>query len=992
MKNPVMLVALVAALFVSSAQAESSQSLWADVDAPGLSASAERTVEPIRFRSLSLDLSAMSDRLERASAQGAEVRGSDRELLLSLPHPDGHFVDFRVQRSGLLSPGLAKRYPEIRTYRGVAVDGSGQRVWLDVTPQGFHAMVRGHDGSWFIDPYWRDRSDVYVSYWREDLPRPLDLPNLQPPEGEPLSVEVIERFAGQRARGDELRTYRLAMAATGEYTQFHGGTVPLALAAIVTTMNRVSGIYEDELSVSFTLIANTDDVIYTNGATDPYTNNNGSTMLGENQANLDAVIGSANYDIGHVFSTGGGGIARLRSVCGTGIKARGVTGLGSPVGDPFDVDYVAHEIGHQFGGNHTFNNCSGSVGPIPYEPFSGSTIMAYAGICSTNLQSNSDAHFHTGNFDEISAFLLAGGASCGTVDSLDNQAPTVDAGTGGFTIPAETPFMLTGSATDPDGNGLRYRWEQHDLTSDNGPPLFRSFPATAEPVRLFPRLNDLLNNTTSVGETLPTSSRTMSFRLTALDDHAGGGGVDYDEVVFDVDGGSGPFLVTAPNTAVIWAGGASETVTWNVAGTDQAPVSCAAVDIDLSTDGGQNFDLSLASSTPNDGSETITVPGMVTSQARLRVRCSDNIFFDLSNTDFTIEVGNDDFSVVVSPATLEACVGQTAAVDVAVGQIGAFAETVSLAALGHGGSAAFSQNDQAPPFTSELELGGLVEGVFDVTVTGTASSGTRQDNLALTVLAPPATAPDLLGPADGASIDAVTVLLEWAAVSGVDQYLVEVDEQSDFASPVLSQTVTGTSLQVPEGLLQGSTDYFWRVSSQNGCGLQAGAPRQFTTSAISCQTVASTDLPKAISASGTPTVSSVLDFAAGGTIVDVDLVGLGITHSYVQDLTVTLSNPAGSSVVLLDQTCGSQNNVAIGFDDESELSPLSWPCPPTDGLSYQPENPLSALDGQDSNGIWTLTIDDGANQDGGSLDAWSLRVCIIQTPQEPLIFQDRFEP
>jgi hypothetical protein len=425
--------------------------LWQELDKARISHVGDRTVVPARYRALTLDLEAMSGRLARVAS-----RGEYDDWVVSLPHPDGQFVEFRLRRSSLLSPGLAKRYPEIRTYRGTAIDGSGARVWLDVTLQGFHAMVRGEEGSWFIDPYWRDRTDQYVSYWRRDLPRPLNVPNLQPPEGEPLPTEAIERFvdqrAGQRARGDELRTYRLAVAATGEYTQFHGGTVAQGLSAIVTTMNRVTGIYEDELSVSFTLIDNTDDVIYTNGATDPYTNNSGFTMLGQNQANLDSVIGSANYDIGHVFSTGGGGVASLRSVCSAGSKARGVTGLGSPVGDPFDVDYVSHEIGHQFGGNHTFNNCSGSVGPIPYEPFSGTTIMAYAGICNTNVQNNSDAHFHTGNFDEISAFLQAGGSNCGTVEALDNEAPTVDAGTGGFTIPAGTPFVLTGSANDPDGD------------------------------------------------------------------------------------------------------------------------------------------------------------------------------------------------------------------------------------------------------------------------------------------------------------------------------------------------------------------------------------------------------------------------------------------------------------------------------------------------------------------------------------------------------------
>jgi hypothetical protein len=314
---------------------------------------------------------------------------------------------------------------------------------------------------------------------------------------------------------------------------------------------------------------------------------------------------------------------------------------------------------------------------------------------------------------------------------------------------------------------------------------------------VFPQLSDVLNNTQTTGEVLPNASRTMSFRLTALDDNAGGGGVDYDEIVFDVDGGSGPFLVTVPNTAVTWTSGQTETVTWDVAGTDQAPVSCASVDIDLSTDGGQTFDVNLASTTPNDGSELITVPAVVTIDARLRVRCSDNIFFDLSNADFSIEAGADDFSVTVTPASLEACVGDTATADITVGQIGAFAETVTLSAAGHGGSTAFSLNDQSPPFDSELQLGNLSEGGFTVTVTGSATSGSKQDELALTVLDAPATAPALVNPADGAELGLGPVQLEWAAVAGATDYLVEIDDQPDFASPVLSQTVADTTFEVP---------------------------------------------------------------------------------------------------------------------------------------------------------------------------------------------------
>ncbi len=635
--------------------AQPAAALWRDVDERSFTPAGERWIVPQQYRVVELNAAALQGLLAAAPLEGTPA-AAESDVVLALPLPEGGFGRFRIVQSPVMAPELAAKFPEISTYAGQGLDDPTATTRLDWTPAGFHAIIFGLSGTVYIDPFSRNDTTHYISYYARDfVPSPDKRYEETLPFGadaEAMQAELAELVAeGVLApTGSELRTYRLAMAATGEYTTFHGGTVPLGLAAIVTSVNRVTGIYEREVAVRMVLIANNDLIVYTNPSTDPYTNSNGVTMLSQNQSNLDAVIGNANYDFGHVFSTGGGGVASLGVICRAGVKARGVTGSSAPVGDPFDVDYVAHEIGHQFGGNHSFNGNAGSCaggnrnGPTAYEPGSGSTIMAYAGICGAqNLQLNSDDYFHGVNLDEIVAYSTVGsGNGCPAVTDTGNDPPVVTLGLGGFTIPSQTPFTLTGSASDPNGDALTYNWEEFDLgpagapNNPLSPPFLRSWPSMARPARTFPRLSDLVNISTVIGEVLPNVTRVLNFRLTARDNRLGGGGVDSANVSFNVTTAAGPFAVTAPNTAVTWAGNSPQTVTWNVAGTTAAPVSCPTVDISLSTDGGFTYPIALALGVTNDGVQAVTTPNFATTSARVRVACANNIFFDISNANFTI--------------------------------------------------------------------------------------------------------------------------------------------------------------------------------------------------------------------------------------------------------------------------------------------------------------------------------------------------------------------
>ncbi|MFN0088440.1 MAG: reprolysin-like metallopeptidase [Blastocatellia bacterium] len=660
-----------------AAQQEAPDGLWKEAREEALrSRSAQRRIVPEAYRTVRLDREALKARLSEVPMEFTpEGRASASEI--TLPMPEGGYQRFRIVESPMMARELADQVPEIKTYAGQGIDDPAATVRFDVTPEGFHAIVFTVKGTVYIDPYARGDAEHYISYYKRDFSR----------EEEQLRCSVAqqaEALGETRSRkvvttGGTLHVYDLALAATGQYTNFFRQTgdsitqaQTRALAAMTTTMNRVNGLFERDLNVRMVFIANELSIIYTDPATDPYTDaspapnvgNNTGAIGGDNQTNLDSTIGNGNYDIGHVFGIGGGGNAGgIGTVCG-GSKGAGYTMQGNPTGDPFDIDFVAHEMGHQFGGTHTFNdnmNCDGTqyTAASAYEPGSASTIMGYAGICGTaNLQRNSDAYFHVRSVEQIVGKV--NGDACDVELATGNAAPATNAGPN-FTIPRQTPFALTATGSDPNGDALTFCWEQYDLGAaspaegDNGNrPIFRSYSPTVDATRTFPSLTYILNNanvppatytsgggTFLVGESLPSTNRTMRFQVAARDNRSSGGGLSSAEAQVTVTTSSGPFAVTQPNTPVSWPAGTTQTITWNVAGTTGAPVSCANVRLSLSTDGGLTFPVTIAASTPNDGSESFVVPSTVTTLARIRVQAVGNIFFDISDANFRIEPAAD---------------------------------------------------------------------------------------------------------------------------------------------------------------------------------------------------------------------------------------------------------------------------------------------------------------------------------------------------------------
>ena len=635
---------------------------WSKIDGAKISNSElQRKVNLKKYQTFELKLEELARELKEAPSVRIPLGKSSFKM--TFPDKNGQLVTYLIKEASVMHPDLARQFPNNRSYAGVSEKDHSRKIRFSVNEIGLHAMIMdGRNGIQYIEPLTKDKKN-YKVYDRSELEAWQDFQCLA--ENVQVSLEK-----GQAIKGTDdlkLRTYRMALAGTGEYAQYHidkqgAGSATdqakkaIVLAAMTTAVTRVNAVYENDLAISFQLVANNADLIFLDPDTDPYDNFDVSAMLGQNQTTCDDVIKPANYDIGHVFGTSTEAVSTLAVVCLDGAKARGTTGSPIPEGDNFYFDVVSHEIGHQFGANHTFNGDDGSCGQTDQrnsdtavEPGSGTTLMAYAGYCaSQNVQAHSDLYFHTVGIEEIRTYVTLGRGSNCPVESdliLNKNVPVVDAGQD-FTIPMGTPYKLVGQGSDADGDPITFCWEQVDNGITAIPPsstattgaLYRSqVPAMAES-RYFPSLKTLVNGViSSTWEVTPEVAREINFMLTVRDNNVEAGQVASDDLKVTVTGAAGPFLVTSQNTdQMVWTANTDETITWDVAGTNGNGVNVSMVNILLSTDGGKTFTTVLASNVPNDGSQMIKVPDTKAPQCFVMVEAVGNFFFSINTLSFSI--------------------------------------------------------------------------------------------------------------------------------------------------------------------------------------------------------------------------------------------------------------------------------------------------------------------------------------------------------------------
>jgi len=1004
----------VSFLMLFTAHLTIAQTTWKSVDEMSIKNRSvdNREIIPDHYETFQLDFARMRKSLKDAPKEDFSHKAQG--VTLDLPLPNGDLETFIFHESSCMSPILSKKFPSIKSYRGISLTDNYKQARVDFGPMGFHAVIYTQEGTVYVDPFFSMPDDHYISYYTKDhhfddgqehLSCGVTTQHVQTEAEKNLNLKPAEYYKAIKAPVTK-RIYRLAVATTGEWGALWG-SVENTMARIVTGINRMNMLFENEISLKFELIDNNDQLIFLDGATDPYEDPTlGISLLGQNSTVINNIVGSQAYDIGHVFTvrcSDVGGVANPGVIC-LARKANGVSCVGSSNISAFMVSTGAHEIGHQFSGGHSWNNCPGILEQksenTAYEPGSGSTILSYAGTCGTqNVQNTRDQYFHVGNLDQFLRFVETT-ATCSDNVISDNNTPEITLDIpDGLNIPIATPFELDASAEDPDGDALTYNWEQMDTgpTSPLGnpmgsAPLFRSYPPSTETKRLFPRLNFITGGIGSNREVLPLETRNINFRFTVRDNHPGAGITVWEDLRLRASDTAGPFRVTSQSSISFAEVGETIDVTWDVANTDNDVIDCQEVDIFLSLDGGRNFDHILAENVPNNGMASVTLPNSLTNDGKIKVKASNNVFFQLNRSTLVInEPSAAGFFIDVESNEFDVCLPNQIEIGVNGTSFQEFDTPVELEVvngLPKGASISFSENPIAPDGSTTLlvDLSDVKNTQsFTLTLEGSAeNANTIQQELIFNVTGTSFDDLELLGPADGISGLDKTPTFEWSNATNAENYTVEISTSPKFGSTnTVVENFLLDTVYLPGVIFDNSSLYYWRVTANNKCVEAPSEIQTFGTVSLACNEYSADNLPTNISVSGSVEVEGVARVFETGSVADVNISKIVGLHSDVLQLSASLISPIGTEAVLFSNTCFGGTDFNIGFDSDS---PVEFSCPLTSGNTVQPmDSDLSIFNGENIDGEWILRLNDNKGGDGGQFTSFDLEICASFDIENPFI-------
>ena len=947
--------------------------------------------------------------LKNAPLRGENTNRSNASL--AFPNPDGRIEIYSVFEAPTFSPNLSVKYPSIKSYIGHSE--SGYIIRFSIDHRGLQAAIMDKARTTSYIQFLKESNNIHAVYTSGQR----DLSDLGFTCSTHYEGVNQNRSSHQRDANDQLlRIYRLAVSASGEYTQFHGGTVADALAAINATVTRVNMIFETDIAATFQ-IQDFDQLIYLDSTTDPYVDFNiGSDPDNyatpdwwgvQLQNTLSATIGNSAYDIGHLFATNStinGNAGCIGCACNDDDtansndmnKGAAFTSSDNPQGEYFDL-VVTHEFGHQMGANHTFSFIEEGT-MVNSEPGSGTTIMGYAGIAGNdNLQLEPDSYFHYHSIKQMTDnFVTSNCWQSNAPVTITNNPPVANAGSN-YTIPIGTAYKLVGAATDTDTNdNLSYCWEGINSGSvtfnEFGPTwnqgsMVRSLPPTSNPIRYVPNMTRIINNQlteTNPGlnsdwETVSSIGRTLDYALTVRDRAAIAVGLSgqtsYDTMQVIVDDNAGPFLVTSQTTNDIWYVDSEQTITWDVAGTDSGNVNTSEVNILLSLDGGLSFPVTLASSIPNSGTATVTIPDLnitTITNARIIVEGHGNIFFAMNSSDFTIE--KRDFILETPDTSFSICQPQDATFNFNYNTFLSFGETTTFSAPNLPPDATIlfnppSANSDDTDVTATISnLGSLATGDYNFDIVATASSSSYSENIDLSIFDTTAIQPNLTSPIDTSSDQPTEINFNWSTDDNTETYLFELSEDENFGTLVSSQMTVDGSTQLQ---LEAAKTYYWRVTSENACGTTTSEAYSFSTA--TCFAFSDINLPILISDQGGASYISSITVDENLLISDIN-VAIDITHSFAADLDISITSPDGTTINLSSDNGGNGQNYTNTIFDQEATTQITSATTPFSG-SFIPEGDLSQLYGTMSAGEWVITIVDDSFGNGGSVNNVELTIC-----------------
>lgn len=920
---------------------------------------------------------------------------------ISLPIKQDNPVMVELDAYNTMHPKLAKKHPSIRTYKGFYKNYS---IFLTLSPLGISAYVYSpQEGMLLIQPVSPESHTLYRRYRLNDF---KDLKSIVDcginSHTTSPSIKVTSR-ADYRGTNAVNRKYRLAMVATESYSEYFNHNHEQTLASIVDLVNGLNSIYINVMGIRFEMIPESDTLIFTDINEDPFGDRNteGPYMLNSNTAALFNLIGNDAYDVGHVITKCSlgefGGVSRSRIVCNDGKKGAGVTCVNQSGSTLYTT---AHEFGHHFSAGHTFNNCPPQAGQLSsssgVEPGSGFTIMSYAGACgSQNLGFPRQNYFSVFTLDQVITYSRVGlGSTCGEEYTVDNQSPVVNIlDSTELYIPISTFFELRGEGSDADGDLISYNWEEVDVgpASPVGSPIgsapafISQFPQS-EPYRHFPQKNYALAHAFYKLEVLPTYTRDLTFRLTARDGKPGM--ATWEEMVLHAIDTIGPFKVTQPgaNPPNLVAG-QKLLVEWDVAKTDLPPVNCQRVDIYFSPTGGYNTFYLVADNTENDGSAEVLLPGIITEDARIKVKASDNVFFDYSLEDFTIvNPSEPTYALTYTPYFQKMCLPATHTVEIKTSKL-----------LDYNGIIHFRMLDTIPTgMIASFEKDSVIAGnstslIFDMTdfrnsgtyffdIEATSESDTTIFTVSFKITSSYYEDFALLSPTDGESEIAQTSAFDWSGDMDAVEYQFQLSEDPLFNNPILDRTIKNTEFQYSQPLKKG-TIYYWRVRPRNTCGAGEWSDVWvYKTIQQDCEIVNSGIDDVFIPGQGVRTVKAPIDIDLTGSLIDVNIPYIDGEHQYVGQLTVSLESPVGTKVLLWDRECVNGTGFNLGLDDASVI-PVS--CPLTTDKIFKPAGKLGDFNGEEANGEWNLIIKDNVSGAYGILHSWELQLCFESSYSSP---------